>query len=155
MLLFPTSAIHGFKIVFSTEHALDVWEILGLAKSLSMTTVVPHPSWWHLPSDAVTTALALILALYSGDPVYSVQELVHSRVEVRHPQTEPDDTIVEVYGFSAGSYTGTLTYRLLVEKGHALGCAFHHGTLGGITFHPIMFYDFCQHGGLAPLASNK
>ena len=68
---------------------------------------------------------------------------------------ESDDTSVEVYGFSAGSYSGMLAYRLLIEKGHALGCSFHHGTLGGITFHPIMFYDFCKHDGSAPLASTK
>jgi hypothetical protein len=155
MPLFPTPTIHGLKLVFSTEQSCEVWEILGQSSSLSMTNVIPLPSWWHLPSDAVTSALALLLTLFGEDPVATVQELVHSRVEIRHPQISPDDTMVEVFGFSAGSYTGMLVYRLLVEKGSALGCAFHHGTLGGITFHPIMFYDFCLHDGSSPLASSR
>jgi hypothetical protein len=135
MPLYPTPTVHGLKLVFSTARSLDIWQILG-HENTSMTTVIPLPSWWHLPSDAVTSALGLILALFGSNPVNSIQELVHSRVEVRQPPVESDDTAVEIYGFSAGSYSGMLAYRLLVEKGHALGCSFHHGALGGVTFHP-------------------
>ena len=48
MPLFPTPTIHGLKLVFSTERSLDIWQILG-HENLSMTTVIPVPSWWHLP----------------------------------------------------------------------------------------------------------
>ena len=82
MPLFPTPTIHGLKLALATEEALDVWEVLGCS-NLSETCVKPLPSWWHLPSDAVTAALSLILALFGKDPVSSIQELVHTRVEVR------------------------------------------------------------------------
>ena len=154
MPLFPTPTIHGLKLVLATEEALDIWGALGYT-NLSRTEVKPLPSWWHLPSDAVTTALSLILALFGDDPVAAIQELVHSRVEVRRPHLSPTDTEVEIFGFSAGSYTGMLVYRVLIEKGHALGCSFHSGTLGAITFHPIMLYDFCMHEGQSPIASTK
>jgi hypothetical protein len=63
--------------------------------------------------------------------------------------------LVNVAGFSAGSYTGFVVYRILIERGSILNLRFHEGILGGLTFHPIMFYDFCLHDGLSPIASAK
>jgi hypothetical protein len=102
MPFFPTPTINGLIIVLSAQESLDVWSILG-HDVLSATQVQPLPSWWHLPSDAVTTATALLISLYSADPVSTIQELVHSRVEVRRPDPSPSDTLVEIFGFSAGS----------------------------------------------------
>ena len=102
MPLFPTPTIHVLKLVFCLEQSLKVWNILG-HNSLSSTHVKPLPSWWHLPSDAVTTAIAFVLTFYVSDPVSSMQEVIHIRVETRRPDPDTTNTLAEAFCFSAGS----------------------------------------------------
>jgi len=48
-----------------------------------------------------------------------------------------------------------VVYRILIDKGRDLNLKFVEGILGGLTFHPIMFYDFSLHDGKSPLQSEK
>ena len=99
---FPTPTLRGLKLVFDNDEATEVWNTLGHRK-LSRTSVRPLPSWWHLPSDAVTITLSLFLALLGHDPVSATQELVHTKIEIRMPENNPSDTLIDVFGFSANA----------------------------------------------------
>ena len=48
-------------LVFGTEAAVGIWNAIE-QKVLTKSKVVPLPSWWHLPSEAVTMALALLFS---------------------------------------------------------------------------------------------
>jgi hypothetical protein len=57
MPYYPAPTLHGLMMVLSSRNAASVWCSIG-EKKLSKQLVAPLPSWWHLPSEAVTTALA-------------------------------------------------------------------------------------------------
>jgi hypothetical protein len=59
-----------------------------------------------------------------------------------------------VYGFSAGSQSAFLIYRLLTDKSALLGLDFETGAIGAVAWHPIYFYDFKLHKGASPLNSD-
>ena len=119
---FTMPTLHGLKLVFDQDEATNVWNILGYC-SLSRTNVRPLPEWWHLPSDAVAVALSLLLTFFGRDPVAAVEELILIKIGAREPETHLSDALIQIFGFSAGSYAGTLVYRIFIGKGHALGCS--------------------------------
>ena len=91
--------------------------------------------------------------LYGKDPSWSIAKLLRPKLEIRDPQPILSGTPVKLYGFSAGSYTGMLAYRLLIEREHLLKCRFDTGILGAICFHPIMLYDFFMRANNSPFRS--
>ena len=156
---FPVPTLHDFMLVMNTTEAHHLWGKMGF-KHLTYSNVKPVPSFWHLPSEAYSTALCLLLAQYSKSPHSSIEALTQGRMAGRFLKTFTDPsaanhTPVEIYGFSAGSYTGMFVYRLLVEKSHFLSCKFSRGILGAIAFHPILFYDFILHNDASPLETTS
>ena len=149
MPFFPVPTLHGLMMVFSTKSAIGLWNSID-QHDLSRKMVEPLPSWWHLPSDAVTTSLALVLLLYGQDPCWSIAKLLRPKLENRDPLPITAGTPVKLYGFSAGSYSGMLAYRLLIEREHLLKCRFEAGILGAVCFHPIMLYDFFLRANSSP-----
>ena len=150
MPFFVAPTLHGLMMVLNSRNAAGIWCAIG-EKSLSKRHVVPLPSWWHLPSEAVTTALALVLLLFGKNPCGALDRLACPHLEPRKAEPVLSGAPVQIFGFSAGSYTGILAYRLLVEREHLLRCRFDAGVLGAICFHPIMFYDFFLRENNAPL----
>jgi hypothetical protein len=151
MPFYPAPTLHGLMLVFGTQKAVDIWNAID-QKELTRSAVVPLPSWWHLPSDAVTVALALLLLQYGADPPRSVDALLQPQLACRDSCNDSDGTPIRIYGFSAGSYSGIFAHRVLTEKEHALKCTFESGILGAICFHPILLYDFSG-GRTTPLSS--
>ena len=45
------------------------------------------------------------------------------------------------YGFSAGSQTGFLVYRILLSKNRLLGLKFEKAAFCSMAMHPSYFYD--------------
>ena len=147
---YPSETLHDLMLLLKDPAMVTAWNKLTLGQC-SHSDIAAMPSFFHLPSDAVVISIALLLALFSPSPAIAVKNLLgHSS-----PCTFSGEALaVNVVGFSAGSYTGMVVYRVLVEHGPLLHLRFQDGILGGITFHPIMFYDFCLHQGLPPLDSH-
>ena len=81
----------------------------------------------------------LLLACFSSSPTAALKRLLG------HDDPCPfidEPRLINVSGFSAGSFTGFVVYRVLIERGSILNLRFNEGVLRGLTFHPIMFYDF-------------
>jgi hypothetical protein len=76
---YPAPTLHGLMLVFGTQTAVDIWNAIG-QKELTRSKVVPLPSWWHLPSDAVIVALTLLLLQYGADPPRSVDALLQPQL---------------------------------------------------------------------------
>ena len=72
-------------MVFGTQAAVGIWNAID-QHELSRKLVLPLPSWWHLPLDAVTTSLMLVLLLYGEDPSWSISRLTRPKLEVRDSQ---------------------------------------------------------------------
>jgi hypothetical protein len=71
-------------LVFGTEAAVGIWNAIE-QKVMTKIKVVPLPSWWHLPSEAVTMALALLLLQYGTNPPQSVDALLQPQLACRDP----------------------------------------------------------------------
>ena len=106
-------------MVFNTQASVGIWNCIG-QHCWSRKLVTPLPSWWHLPSEAVTTALALVLLLYGKDPSWSISKLLQPRLELRSTEPFSIGAPIRIIGFSAGSLTGLLSDRLLIEREHLL-----------------------------------
>ena len=79
MPFYTAPTLHGIMLVFGTQTAVDVWNAIG-QKELTRSKVVPLPSWWRLPSDAVIIALTLLLLQYGADPPRSVDALLQPQL---------------------------------------------------------------------------
>ena len=85
------------------------------------------------PAESVTSALLLMLACSSHVPAVALRNLFYDL-------TEPiPERIVDIHGFSAGSYTGMLAWHCIHIYGNILGLKLRETLLGAITF-PVRFF---------------
>jgi hypothetical protein len=82
MPFYPAPTLQSLMLVFGTQTAVAIWNVTG-QQELTRSKVVPLPSWWHLPSDAVTVALTILLLQYGTDPPQSVDALLQPRLACR------------------------------------------------------------------------
>ena len=147
---FPVQTLHELKLTLADSKAKSIWGFLGF-KTVETAKIRPLPSFWHLPAEAYTVALMLILANYTCCPSVYIDGMLCSQAPRGFQNVT---TPVSIVGFSAGSYTGMFVYRLLADRQQFHGCRFESGILGAITFHPILFYDFTTNGYRSPAVAH-
>ena len=138
LALYPSETLHCLMLLLKDPAVVKAWDDLRLG-SCTHSEVAAMPSFFHLPSDAVVISITLLLSVFSSSPTTAIQRLLNHRGPLAFTF---GTRAVNVVGFSAGSYTCLVVYRVLVEHGHVLNLRFNDGILGGLTFHPIMFYNF-------------
>ena len=149
MAAFPAPTLHGLKLLLEQRALVAAWKHV-CCSPVRTGSIRPLPSFLHLPADSFMTALMIVLAHFSPDPMLAITRLID---RWQPPLQTQSATRCIIAGFSAGSQSGFACYRLLTDLGDQIGVEFGSGILGAICMHPIYFFDFHKHGFRAPLDS--